>query len=129
VADGKTKLTIEGRIARTRDKFEAMARDDFDKELEGYAEDCVWHSQRRGSDFRGKAAIRAEGLKQSDEFKSTMKLHDVCASNDHVVALFDVIPAAGEMAAAYPTVRLIQVAHVNDEAKITEMWSIYPPPA
>jgi SnoaL-like domain len=126
VVEAKTKVTIEERIARIRGTFEAMARDDVDKELEGYTEDAVLHSQLRGSDFRGKAAIRTEALKQSDELKSKMVLHDVCASSDHVVALFEVIPQAGERPG--PTDgRLIMVAHVNDEAKITELWSIYKP--
>jgi ketosteroid isomerase-like protein len=124
VADGKTKLTIEERIARIRETFEAMARDDLDKELEGYTEDAVFHSQLRGSDFRGKAAIRTEALKQSDEIKSKMEVHDVCASSDHVVALFEEIPQAGEKPVS-STGQLIYVAHVNDEAKITELWAIY----
>ena len=124
--EAKTKVTIEEKIARIRGTFEAMARDDLDKELEGYTEDAVWHSQLRGSDFRGKAAIRTEALKQSDELTSKMELHDVCASSDHVVALFELIAETGVQRG--PTDgRIIQVAHVNDDGKITELWSIYKP--
>lgn len=122
MAEAKKKVTIEERIARIRETFEALARDDVDKELEGYTEDAVFHSQLRGSDFRGKAAIRTEALKQSDEFKGKMELHDVCASRDHVVALFESIPQAGEKPLFD---RLIYVAHVNDDGKITEIWPIY----
>jgi hypothetical protein len=49
----------------------------------------------------------------------------VCASSDHVVALFKLIPETGEPGTSDG--RLIMVAHVNDDAKITELWSIYKP--
>jgi hypothetical protein len=54
--------------------------------------------------------------KQSVESKGKMELHDVCASRDHVVALFESIPQAGEKPLFD---RLIYVAHVNDDGKIT----------
>jgi ketosteroid isomerase-like protein len=126
VAEPRAKVTINERIARIRETFEAMVSEDLEKEYEGYAEDIVWHSQLRGAEFRGKAAIRAENLKQADENDDKLELHDVCASSDHVVALFRVIPAAAERQG--PTDgRLIMVAHVDDDEKITELWSIYKP--
>ena len=126
MAEGTTKVSIEERIARTRETFEAMASEDLERGLEGYAEDVVWHSQLRGSDFRGKAAVRAEELKQLGEFKGKTVLHDVCASSDHVVALLELIPETGGEPGPSDG-RLIVVAHVNDDAKITELWSIYKP--
>jgi ketosteroid isomerase-like protein len=126
VAEGTTNVSIEERIARTRETFEAMASADLEKILEGFAEDAVWHSELRSSDFRGKAAIRAEELRQLDEFTGSMTLHDVCASSDHVVALFEMFP--GTAAAPGPADgRLVLIAHTDDQAKITEFWSIYNP--
>jgi ketosteroid isomerase-like protein len=126
MAESKSTVTIEERIARVRKTFEAIAREDVDTEHEGYAEDVLFHSQLRGTEFRGKAAMRAEDIKQGQESDDTLELHDVCASGDHVVALFDVI-AHGAAKPGHPDGRLVMVAHVNDDDKITELWSIYKP--
>jgi ketosteroid isomerase-like protein len=126
MAEARSQVTIEERIARVRETFEAIAREDYDKEQEGYAEDVLWHSQLRGTEFRGKEAMRAEDLKQSQESDDRLELHDVCASGEHVVALFDVIPQ-GASKPGHPDGRLVMVAHVNDDDKITELWSIYKP--
>jgi hypothetical protein len=68
--------------------------------------------------------VLAEQLKQRDEFKAEYKLHDVTASDDHVVALMEV---SQEIDGKRQTGRLVHILHVDDEGKAKEIWSVFSP--
>src|SRR5437879_13588499 len=90
MAGTETKVTTEQKRARLRKSYDLSARGDYEGSVqEGWADDGVFHSQMRGREFRGKAAILDEVRKQNQEVKTTWHLHDVLVSDDHGVALLE----------------------------------------
>lgn len=126
MADVQSKLSHEQKIALIREAYRAAERGEFEKSAEGLAHDAVFHSQLRKRDFSGREAILAEQLKQRDEFKAEYRLHDVTASDDHVVVLMEV---SQEVDGKRQTGRLVHVLHVDDEGKGKEIWAIFSPQA
>ena len=124
MADVRSKLSNDQKVARVRQSYEAAERGDLEKSSENLADDAVFHSQLRKRDFTGRAAILAEQLKQLDEFKADYKLHDVTASDDHIVALLEVTQ---EIDGKRQTGRLVHILHVDDEGKAKEVWTIFSP--
>ncbi len=124
MADVKTTLSTDEKIARVRAAYEASVRGDLEKGGEGLADDVVFHSQLRNRDFTGRDAVIAEQRKQREEFKSDFKLHDVTASDDHVVVLMEV---SQEIDGKRQTGRLVHVLHFDDAGKAKEVWAIYSP--
>jgi hypothetical protein len=104
--------------------YEAIERGDEVAAAEGFAEDAVFHSQLRGRDFTGRDQILAETLKQVEELKSRFKVHDICASDGHVVALLE---TSREVNGVRTTHRLVHVLHLDDDGKVAECWAISPP--
>ncbi|HEY9286409.1 MAG TPA: nuclear transport factor 2 family protein, partial [Candidatus Dormibacteraeota bacterium] len=87
MAETSTTSTVEQKRARVRRGYELSSRGEFERSVEeGFTDDAVFHSQMRGRDFRGKAAILAEVKKQNDEVKTVWHVHDVLVSDDHAVA-------------------------------------------
>lgn len=124
MADARTKLSTDEKIARVRESYKAAERGDFEKGAEGLADDVVFHSQLRNRDFTGRAVVLAEQLKQRDEYRPEYRVHDVTASDDHVVVLMDV---SQEVDGKRQSRRLVHVLHVDDEGKAKEIWAIYNP--
>ena len=124
MADARTKLSTAEKIARVRESYGAAERGDFEKAAEGLADDAVFHSQLRNRDFKGRAVVLAEQLKQRDEYKPEYRVHDVTASDEHVVVLMDV---SQEVDGKRQSRQLVHVLHVDDEGKAKEIWSIYNP--
>src|SRR3989475_10417577 len=90
MAEAGTKVTNEQKRARIRKSYDLSARGDYERSVqEGYADDGVFHSQMRGREFRGKAAILDEARKQNQEGKTTWYVHDVLVSDDHGGALLE----------------------------------------
>ena len=126
MAQVKTGSSIEERIRLVRESFEADERGDKEAAKRAYAEDAVFHSQVRGADFKGRDEIFAEGDRQEAEFKLKAKLHDVCASDDHAVALSEM---TSEVDGRQQTNRVVQVMHFNDQGLISEVWALFNPQA
>ena len=124
MADVKSKLSREEKVAAARASYQAAERGDLRKAAEGLADDAVFHSALRQRDFKGRDQILAEQLKQQEEFKAQYKLHDVTASDEHVVALMEVTQ---EIDGKRSTTRLVHVLHVDDDGKTRECWSIFNP--
>jgi ketosteroid isomerase-like protein len=122
MADVQSKLSTEQKLAAVRASYEAAARGDLRQAAEGLADDAVFHSALRKQDFRGREAILAEQLKQQAEFKAQYDLHDVLASDEHVVALLRVTQ---EMDGKRETRQLVHVLHVDDQGKGKEVWSVF----
>src|SRR5439155_1239965 len=68
MAGTETKVTTEQKRARLRKSYDLSARGDYEGSVqEGWADNGVFHSQMRGREFRGKAAITDEVKKQNQE--------------------------------------------------------------
>ena len=124
MADAKTRLSRDEKLAAVRASYQAIERGDLRKAAEELADDAVFYSALRQREFKGRDQILAEELKQQEEFKAQYTLHDVTASDEHVVALLEV---AQEVEGKRTTHRLVHVLHVDDDGKIKECWSVFNP--
>ena len=105
--------------AIVRKGIDALNRQDYDGFGEMIADDVVWHMIGVPEPVRGKAAM-AEGLGGgSSDFTITAELHDVTASDDHVVALVRAHATKGDQTLEYNTA---EIFHVKD-GKVTERWA------
>jgi hypothetical protein len=121
MAEAGTKLTNEQKRARIRKTYDLSARGDYEGSVrEGWADDGVFHSQMRGHEFRGKAAILDEVRKQNQEVKTTWHLHDVLVSDDHGVALMEAEQEGRRR-------RIVHILHLDDAGKIKEAWAVFNP--
>jgi hypothetical protein len=121
MAEAGTKLTNEQKRARIRKTYDLSARGDYEGSVqEGWVDDGVFHSQMRGREFRGKAAILDELRKQNQEVKTTWHLHDVLVSDDHGVALLEAEQEGQRR-------RIVHILHLDDAGKIKESWAIFNP--
>jgi len=121
MAEARTKLTNEQKRARIRKSYDLSTRGDYEGSVrEGWADDGVFHSQMRGREFRGKAAILAEVRKQNQEVKTTWHVHDVLVSDDHGVALLEAEQEGRRR-------QIVHVLHLDDAGKIKESWAVFSP--
>jgi hypothetical protein len=121
MAEAGTKLTNEQKRARIRKTYDLSARGDYEGSIqEGWADDGVFHSQMRGREFRGKAAILDEVRKQNREVKTTWHLHDVLVSDDHGVALLEAEQEGQRR-------RIVHILHLDDAGRIKESWAVFNP--
>ncbi|TMD04544.1 MAG: nuclear transport factor 2 family protein [Chloroflexi bacterium] len=121
MAEAGTKVTNEQKRARIRKSYDLSARGDYEGSVqEGWADDGVFHSQMRGREFRGKAAILDEVRKQNQEVKTTWHLHDVLVSDDHGVALLEAEQEGRRR-------RIVHILHLDDAGRIKESWAVFNP--
>ena len=121
MAEAGTKLTNEQKRARIRKSYDLTARGDYEGSVqEGWADDGVFHSQMRGREFRGKAAILDEVRKQNQEVKTTWHLHDLLVSDDHGVALMEAEQEGRRR-------RIVHILHLDDAGRIKEAWAVFNP--
>ncbi len=124
MADARTKLTPQQKIDLARKAYEEINRGNG--QAGNYAPDAVWHSVIWG-DIRGADAIRRT-LQKQREALDDLKLepHAILADDDHVVALLDMT-----MRLKGQTIqeKLVQVAHINDQGQIVELWGTGGDPA
>ena len=104
---------------RVRAAIDALNNEDYEGFGDLVADDVVWHIIGSSEPVRGKAAM-AEGLGGgSSDFTIAAELHDVTASDDHVVALVRAHATRGDQTLDYNTA---EIFHVKD-GKITERWA------
>ena len=121
-----TGVSVEDTIARVRKAYDALAKDDLQAARGAFAEGAIFHSQLRGSDFRGRDAVFAEMERQQRERKIQTKVHDVCASAEHAVALLEM---SQETDGQRTSDRVVHVLHLDTDGKIKEMWALFNPNA
>jgi uncharacterized protein len=106
--------------------YSAFLRGDLDALPEYFDPDIVWHIPGRGElagDLEGLPRV-IEALASLPELTGgTLKLtvHDVLASDDHVVAL---ISEHAERNGRILDDNFVQVVHVRN-GKVTEVWNVY----
>ena len=105
--------------ALVRTGIEALNRQDYEGFGAMIADDVVWHMIGVPEPVRGKAAM-TEGLGGgSSDFTITAELHDITASDDHVIALVKAHATKGGQTLDYNTA---EIFHVKD-GKVTERWA------
>ena len=121
MAEAGTRLTNEQKRAQVKKSYDLSARGDFEGSVrEGWAEDGVFHSQRRGREFRGKSAVLEEVKKQNTEAKITWHVHDVLVSDEHGIALLEAESEGKRQ-------RIVHVLHLNEAGRIKEAWAVFNP--
>lgn len=117
MADARTKLSNEQKIAMAREAYARINRGDFSGQ--GWADNAVWHSLAFG-DIRGKEQILATLRKVGEQVDSlTQEPHDILANDEHVVALLTL--KASKKGKTFEQ-RVVQVAHINEDGKVQELW-------
>lgn len=100
-----------------REAFDAFMRGDGSA-ADLITDDIVWWQIGSEEPVRGKAALmESMGAMQGIDFDAD--LHDVTASDDHVVGLVTATVKAGDQQLTY---RTAEIAHVRD-GKISERWA------
>lgn len=108
-----------------RGGYEAFAKGDAADVLSRFAADIVWHVPGRSAiagDYRGHEEVMGFFGKLQEMTGGTfsLELHDVLASDDHVVAL---VQASGERNGERHSFDAAHVWHVRD-GKATEFWGL-----
>ena len=124
MAQMRTGVSVEETIARIREAYDALAKDDLQAARGNFADDAVFHSQLRQSDFKGRDAVFQEMERQQRERKIQTKVHDVCASGEHAVALLEM---SSETDGQRRTDRVVHVLHLDNEGKIKELFALFNP--
>jgi len=104
--------------AMIRKSIEAMNVNDVAFLEDVIADDVVWHMIGVPEPARGKEAMRSM-MGGDGGFEITVQLHDVTASDDHVVALVNAHAVRDGKTLDYNTA---EIFHVTD-GKITERWA------
>jgi ketosteroid isomerase-like protein len=97
---------------------EAMSGGDMETAASLVADDVVWHEIGAAEPIRGKAqlAARMAGLGDAN---ITYDVHDVTASDDHVIALGTATATLGGRSLTY---RTAEIYHVGN-GQVTERWA------
>ena len=105
--------------AVVRRAVDALNAGDYEAFGEMVQDDVVWHAIGLAEPVRGKAAM-AEGLGGgSSEYSITAEVHDVTASDDHVVVLVKAHATRGDQTLDYNTA---EIFHLRD-GKVSERWA------
>jgi ketosteroid isomerase-like protein len=104
--------------ALIRKSIEAMNAKDFAYLDSIMADDITWHVIGAAEPIRGKDAMSAS-MGGDRGFEITVDLHDVTASDDHVVALVKAHAVREGQTLDYDTA---EIFHVKD-GKVTERWA------
>jgi ketosteroid isomerase-like protein len=100
-----------------RKAFEALVSDDGSAG-DFVADDVVWWQIGSAEPIRGKDKLM-ESMSMLEGIDFDLDLHDVTASDDHVVGLVTATVRAGDQEFTY---RTAEIAHVTD-GKISERWA------
>jgi len=101
-----------------REMNEAMSNGDMEGAASRVADDVVWHEIGRAEPRRGKAELAAS-MAVFGDYNITWELHDILASDDHVVGLGTATATHGGRSLTY---RVAEIYHVRD-GQITERWA------
>jgi ketosteroid isomerase-like protein len=102
-----------------RQAYDAFLKGDPDTLKGLIAPDVVWHEAGTPEPIRGREAVAAR-MSGAAELDNDVEIHDLIASDDHVVSLIRARlrkPNGDEV--SYP---VVEVAHIRD-GMITERWS------
>ena len=101
-----------------REMNEAMNSGDMEGAASRVADDVVWHEIGRAEPRRGKAELAAS-MGEWEGFNITWEVHDILASDDHVIGLGQATATRGDRTLTYRTAEIYHVA----DGKVTERWA------
>jgi ketosteroid isomerase-like protein len=118
-------MTAQDNAKLIREGYEAFGKGDIPAVVAVWAVDIAWHVPGRSplaGDYRGADEILGFFGKIQERSEGTFRLemHDLLASEDHVVALVNEIGHRGERSLNAPATH---VWHVRD-GKATEFWAM-----
>ena len=97
---------------------EAMSGGDMQTAASLVADDIVWHEIGAAEPVRGKAKL-AERMADFPDGSIDYDIHDIVASDDHVIALGTAHATMGGRSLTY---RTAEIYHVNN-GQVTERWA------
>ena len=106
--------------ASYRSLAESFESGQWDAFVDAIADDVEWWEVGASQPIRGKEALLARFQEQMGKWDISVKLHDVLANDDHLVALTEAEGKRGTDTLAYKTV---EIHHVNEAGQITHRWS------
>lgn len=112
-------MSEDQNVARYRRAFEAMSAGDTSGFADAIADDVVWWEIGSAEPVRGRDAL-LEQMQFMGEFDVSVDLHDVTASEDHLIALLNVTAKRGDETFDY---RTAEIHHLNDAGQVTERWA------
>ena len=101
-----------------REMNEAMASGDMEGAARRVADNVVWHEIGSAEPVRGKAAL-AESMGGFSGYDIKWDVHDVTASDDHVIALGTAVATKDGRSLTY---RTAEIYHDKD-GQVTERWA------
>lgn len=81
--------------------------------------DVVWNSIGSAEPLRGVDAVAGSGLNFPEGLEIKAEIHDVVASDDHVVGLVKATATVGDQTFEYRTAEILHFA----AGKVTERWT------
>ncbi len=118
--------SIQQQIERARGDYEAFNRGDVGHVMDQLSEDIVWHvsgHSRLAGERRGKQAVMEflGELAQITGGSFKLEVHDIVASEDHVIVLAR--ESAERDGQRYEN-NVVHVAHYDSEGKTKEFWAL-----
>jgi len=104
---------------QVRRAIDALNTQDYEAFGELVHDDIVWHVIGSSEPVRGKAAMAESLGGGSSDYTITAELHDVTASDGHVVALVRAHATKGNETFDYNTA---EIFHLRD-GKVSERWA------
>ncbi len=101
-----------------REMTEAMNNGDMEGAASRVADDVVWHEIGRAEPRRGKAELAAS-MGEWEGYDIQWEVHDLLASDDHVIGLGLATATHGDRTLTYRTAEIYHVA----DGKVTERWA------
>lgn len=112
-------------IERTRRGYKAFDEGDVNTVLELFDANIKWHvggQSRYAGDYDGRDAVFAFfGRLMQDGLQQKHEIHDILASDEHVVVLANVTMTYGGKTLVG---QVVDIAHENADGKTTEFWRI-----
>jgi len=125
MAEAGTRVSVQQKIDRVRQAFDAFGRGDKQTVGDTFTDKVVWHgrgSTKFGATFQGKQATLANIMEYARTFQNIKQdIHDVLGTEQHIVAL--VTTSVSRNQKTYEDHEVF-VFHVNDEGKTTEAWIV-----
>ena len=125
MAEAGTKLSLDQKIQKVREGFEAFKRGDMQAVSDTFTDDAVWHgrgSTKFGQDFKGKKAVIGTIVDYAQTFQDIkLDIHDIVGNDKHVITLVN--SSVTRNGKTYQD-RQVYIFHVNDEGKSTEAWVV-----
>jgi ketosteroid isomerase-like protein len=106
-------------VARYRQAFETMSSGEMAGWADSVAEDVVWWEIGASEPVRGRDALMKQ-MQFMGDFDVSVDLHDVAASDDHLIALLDVTAKKGDETLNY---RTAEIHHLNQAGQVSERWA------